>query len=1248
MLRKINFVVLVLLTLAVASPAFEGRDKKLSLDAKALSFPRLEPNYDQTRVNLYLQDPAWTSWNAAHGGNWTAQFDTLTGKPRRVYGGAIPWIGLDASSADLERVARAFIDANQSLLAAPNSRLQYVPDADSSRDRRIRYAAFDYVVDGVRAESARLVFAVNNGNMIYWSSTNIASVPVLTTPSLSADSAVTALVAYLGVSSDQVSVNGAPRLELLPRNTSAGGLLTYQLVYAVSLAARSDYGTWVGHVDASNGTVVAFGDMNRYLDACPTAASGDVKGGIRPAEATDAEVVRSFPFVRVDSKEGALGSSFNGAFGFGGGSTSSSLGGTFFDVTCIDCVKSKQEPVEGWQPFVSSAFGRLDFGTGGGDEITATKTVSYGNGTSTPADRTAFFHTNVARSMALKWLDLSWLQSNMGVNVNINDECNAFWNGVSTNFFKKGKSGTLTCNNTGEIRDVMQHEWGHGIDSNDGQRPGLVAGLGDFATGESVGDHVALFVDHDTCIGQSFATPRNMGPFITDPDTMGIRSCNGVRNIDEHRATIGQLTTTNVTQKCAIATVNVVLALAPYYIGPLLSQGHCESQIWSQAAWHLQNNLMTGRKYGTVKLDANKQFATYEGDPIGSGADGSANPAIDRDLAWTIHERLFYASRPIVATYAPSHMQAIGTSAYDAYLVVDDEGDGLSNGTPHAAYINDAFVHHGIEELGPPGGRPSGIDAKNCDQLAAPSVSASQSVDSASGSPAVTISWNSVAGAASYTVLRTERRNDVFLEIARVDASQLSVSDAGVDNGVSYLYRVQANGGSGCYSASPAGLVSVNVAQPDAQFRSAMITDSPQGNGDGGLDAGEKASLYIVVANEGLAGLTNVSASLRSATSGVSVTKAGPYSYGSIAAGGTAGPAKQFQIAIDNNALLCGTHADLILTVTSDQGCFVRAVQIPIGNDGTSCVVFRDTNVQPTSVGVTRDNGDATCGDGDLVPDPGETIEVTVTVNNTGTKTAHNVTVSLAVDKPYFTFAGPSSIDVGSLAGSGLETKSAVFTLTVGDAPFNDTATFTARAGENSLSTSTAVNRDKALSSFAYGFETGNDGWTATGAAVGWVRQMAPQTGNLTTVFYSQYEPSSCPLLVSPRFEISSTSEMAFDFAYVSENSDAAWDGVDIQISIDGGTSWQKLVPDGGYSAFPTSDNAGSGCIPSDEPLFSGYSPLMQRYRIDLSNWAGYTAQVRFRWSADPLVEAPIVGGSWVDNVSMKNVIVPAPSAPCP
>jgi hypothetical protein len=1234
-MQRVLPVLFGILFLSVPAFAIDVRQVEDALQAKTVTLPALAPDYDRARIDAYLASPAWTSWNDAHGRRWVAQYDSLTGHPRRVYGGALPWVPGAANSltgsgsnADLERAARDFIAANGSLLGVSNASLTFVDGpATPTRDGRLRYAAFDYSINGVPVENARLLFAVNNGNMIYWHSANIAAVPTVTTPGLTADQALANLLAYAGVSAAQVEVVEQPALKLLPRNAGPGELLTYRLAYQATFRVDGGEGTWAAYVDAITGTVIAFANANRYAGE----GTGKVTGGVRPAQATEPEVVRSFPFVGVETPSGTTNTTANGSFPYTGRTASTTLSGTFFDVACIDCPS---------QTSASSGIGRIALGVGGQDHV--------GNGASTPAERAAFFHSNVARSIALKWLDLPWLRNaRVGVNVNLPQTCNAYWNGSSLNFFRAGAG----CTNTGEIRDVMQHEWGHGIDDNDGDDPGYEAalGLGDMATGEAVGDHIALFVDHDACIGQSFAAARNTGKYITDPATMNVATCTGVRDVDELRANRGTLSTRNVTAVCPGPPISTANPLVAAYIGPMAREGHCEGEIWGQAGFHLVQNLMTGRSYGTATLDANKQHATYAGDPLpDSPIDGSKNSGYDRDQAWTLHERLFFDSRPMVASYAPSRHQAMGPSAYDGYIVSDDTGDGLLNGTPHAAYINDAFLHHGMEELGlsVPQGNLMAVDVKDCTAPATPNVTLTQQLDPATGRPAVKITWTAVANAASYSILRNERRDDVFLEVARV-TSGTSVVDAGVDNGVTYHYRVQANAPGACYAVSAGGVKSISIAQPDAISGTATVTDSPRGNGNGQLDAGDHAGLYLTIRNIGLAGLTNVSASLTSSTPGVTVTKAGPRSYGSIAAGGQAGPGSWFEVDVAPDGALCGIEAVVVLNVTSAQGAFSLPVTLPIGTAGLSCTVSGTAYAQPLSMAIISDRVNGSCGDGDLVPDPGETVQVEVQVNNAGDKTANGVVATLSSDKPYLTIS-PASFDLGSIAAKGAETKKATFLVTVGaGAPQEDLATLTASVTSNgptvaaTRSMTTIVNRDKVMKTINYDFESGPQGWTSSDTTNGWHRtNTALTTGNMTWVWWSRYAQKRCELLYSPAMEFSATSAVALDVAYVSENSDAAWDGMNVQVSVDGGTTW--ITVPAGYDALAI----GSGCMTANEPMFSGVSPTMKRVTADLSAFAGLRGQIRFKFSGDDLVDVA-VGGAWVDNVTTSNVVISAPSASC-
>ena len=82
------------------------------------------------------------------------------------------------------------------------------------------------------------------------------------------------------------------------------------------------------------------------------------------------------------------------------------------------------------------------------------------------------------------------------MHVNINETCNAFWNGEdnSLNFFKSGDSsdGTAHCVNSAYC-DVACHEFGHGVDAEFGE-------ILDAAYSEGFGDSLAILITQDSIV----------------------------------------------------------------------------------------------------------------------------------------------------------------------------------------------------------------------------------------------------------------------------------------------------------------------------------------------------------------------------------------------------------------------------------------------------------------------------------------------------------------------------------------------------------------------------------------------------------------------------------------------------------------------------------------------------------------------------------------------------------------------------
>jgi hypothetical protein len=530
---------------------------------------------------------------ARHGGQWWFRADERFERPFLVHGSGIPLFpgrgntlgpealsGLDLPDGPLEPTSyeplvRAFIASQGSLLVPDRGELVFDRRSSQARDGgRLISFYYDWHVDGVPVEGARVFVRVNSGNVTQLGAPLVGGIAIDTRPQLGADGAIARLLVYTG-DSETARLTGAPRLVIQSEAAPSGGI-AHRLVWVVSYTVAGRIETWEGRIDAATGGVVGFRDLNRYARAVAGVFPRTVYYGN--------ETVVPLPSLRVATTSGDVVSDVSGNFSYGGGEVTSTLGGAWFDTNCSGCSNPPSPSVS-----ASIGIGRLDFGTGGADEV--------GNGFSSAADRNAFYHLNQVRRLGLKWLPGNPFMNEplFRANVNINNMCNAVFTGNAVNFYRSGGG----CNNTGEIADVMHHEYGHGID--------LDTQGGDGATGEATADIVAIHMTHHPWIGPGFHTDG-------DP----------VRDLDANTSPSGFLTTSNVTSVCSTT--------CDCSFGPLGAEIHCEGEIYGQAAWELAQALAGKHGHHTGWRTSERVFFTSLPDADGY-LPSSALPVYDAYLA---------------------------------------------------------------------------------------------------------------------------------------------------------------------------------------------------------------------------------------------------------------------------------------------------------------------------------------------------------------------------------------------------------------------------------------------------------------------------------------------------------------------------------------------------------------------------------------------------------------------------------------
>ncbi|HXO19660.1 MAG TPA: hypothetical protein VOA87_07015, partial [Thermoanaerobaculia bacterium] len=689
----------------------------------------------------------WSGFRGVAAGEWRAFVDRRNGHLEFAEGAGFPWIpghGNALTAADiaaflggrsavdlaaLERIARSFLSRNAELLGVDPKELVLARGRSGRIADYLWFVDFDVHRGGLAVEGARVVFRVNNGNLIQFGSENLPPLGVPAPPAkIAREDALRKLAGYVGAlhATDRFVDSGS--LHLLPAVEGPGfelgkgrGLVA---VWQFTFKRDGVMGTWRGRVDATTGDLLDFRDVNDYAQAT---------GGVYPnSPALDTEIVLPMPFADV-SAGGPANSA--GLFSYNGvGAPVSHLLGPYVRIadTCGPVSAS------------GDADGNIAFGTSVGTDCTTPGSGGTGN---THSARMQFYHVNRIKEVGRGWLPAnSWLTQPLTVNVNLNQTCNAYWDGTALNFFKSGGG----CGNTGEIAGISLHEWGHGLDQNDGDGP-------DNQTGEAYADTTATIATHLSCMGPGFFGHNCTG--YGDACT----SCTGVRDIDfAKHASNTPATVDNFTRPhCQIGAG-----------GPCGGEVHCESYVATETIW---------------------DFANRDLPSPGSGG------------AWSILDRLWYLSRPTAGnafecnTSNPTFTSdgCIAGSWWRTMRAVDDDDGNLANGTPHGGALFAAFNRHGIACPGDPG---ASTTFAGCTPPAVPTVTLTP------GDTQVQVAWTDSGPGTTYDVYRNEAGcNAGFIRIAS-EVAATNYLDTTVANGMTYYYQVivHASGNTACAAAPTA------------------------------------------------------------------------------------------------------------------------------------------------------------------------------------------------------------------------------------------------------------------------------------------------------------------------------------------------------------------------------------------------------------------------------------------------------------
>lgn len=557
-------------------------------------------------------------------------------------------------------------------------------------------------VKGVPVRDANIVLVINHGNLVLWGLEKWGDIDVDIKADVSDEGAFQVVSGFVDGISYKDEIIEKMHLELIPITpitwTGAVGTgYSYKLVWVMKFRKSGYANTWEAIVDAKDGWMLSFQDINQYV-------MKKIVGAIYPVSndecCPEGCAIPGSPMAYTNTGFPAPNdyTTINGLYDYTSGTVSTTLAGRY--VTIGDNCGS---------PSGSSTTGDLDLGGTNGQHDCTLSTESN----TTFSARSGETEVTAINRTARGWVNYTWLDTAIPANMNIASTCNAYYDSTSINFYRSGGG----CRNTGEIAAVFDHEWGHAIDDNDTN--GTLSN-----PGEVIADIVASIRLHNSCIGRGFFWTWDVGcgqwVCLTNPSSTGFNcdgygdccfDCTGIRDSDYAKHNSGQPHT----------PINFICPNCSGGSGPCGREVHCENAPGAESAWDL-----AARDLQAAPFNFGKQ------------------------TAFQIAERIVYIGSGTVTNWYACDCTGntsdgcAATAGYMAWITADDDNGNISDGTPHMTAIYNAFNRHGIACATP---TPTNSGCSGA-PTAAPVLTGTATSNGAQ------LSWTSVPGASQYYVFK--------------------------------------------------------------------------------------------------------------------------------------------------------------------------------------------------------------------------------------------------------------------------------------------------------------------------------------------------------------------------------------------------------------------------------------------------------------------------------------------------------------
>jgi uncharacterized protein (TIGR03382 family) len=425
--------------------------------------------------------PPTVGWQKLAGtGSWRAAWDRATGVPSRIWGSGIAAPGTIASPAAAVAFARAAL-ADHIALLAPGAALADFELVSNHFDGDIRSVGFVQKHDGRVVVGGQISFRFKRDRLFVIGSEALPHValppPIRATararmsPAALRDRAILALRSELALPGAPVSAPGA---EVVLPLVGDDAVLGYRVAVPITIDGGAD-GKYLAYCDAATGETLAVRQLNLYSTGTLMIRSVDRYPG-------PDRIDRPAPRARVILDGAAQTTTVAGELSWNDAASHTVTTSVVGDLV--------------------SVFNKAEGGTAATTQLAIAPDGQAVWDASVVIEDDAQVQTYLAVNIAKEFArsidpNMRTLDEQITANVNLAQNCNAFFDGRTVNFFR----ASAECQNTGLLQDVVYHEYGHAVHAAE-----IIDGVGAFDTAMSEGaaDFFAAQITGDPKMGVGF------------------------------------------------------------------------------------------------------------------------------------------------------------------------------------------------------------------------------------------------------------------------------------------------------------------------------------------------------------------------------------------------------------------------------------------------------------------------------------------------------------------------------------------------------------------------------------------------------------------------------------------------------------------------------------------------------------------------------------------------------------------------